>query len=62
MRDVSDDLLDETTPLTREQNRFVLEAAAAVWHEFWDDAPACASPLTGRLGISARRLAHRSRA
>jgi hypothetical protein len=62
MRDVSDDLLDDSTPLTREQNRFVLQSAAGVWHEFWDDAPVCASPLTGRLGMSALAVAQRERA
>ena len=39
MRDVSDELVDDSTPLTREQNRFVLDSAALVWEEFWDDAP-----------------------
>jgi hypothetical protein len=62
MRDVSDDLLDDSTPLTREQNRFVLESAARVWNEFWGDAPTCASPLTGRLGMSALAVAERERA
>jgi Phosphotransferase enzyme family len=62
MRDVSDHLLDDSTPLTREQNRFILESAAALWHEFWDDAPGCASPLTGRLGMSALAVAKRERA
>ena len=63
MRDVSAELLDDATPLTREQNRFVLGAAAAMWQEFWDDAPPSAGgagpPLRGHVpghrGARARR-------
>jgi Phosphotransferase enzyme family len=62
MRDVSDDLLDDSTPLSREQNRFVLESAAALWDEFWDDAPACASPLSKRLGVASLAVAEGERA
>jgi Ser/Thr protein kinase RdoA (MazF antagonist) len=61
MRDVSDELLDHTTPLTRDQNRFVLGAAAAMWEEFWDDAPDDAATLADRLGAAAPAVAERER-
>ena len=51
MRDVSADLLDDDSLLTRDQNRFVMGAAAAMWEEFWEDAPASAGALTDRLGL-----------
>jgi len=60
-RDVSAELLDEATPLTREQNRFVLSAAASMWEEFWDDAPAVAASQRDRLSISALSVAERER-
>ena len=60
-RDVSSELLDEATPLTREQNRFVLSAAAAMWEEFWDDAPAVAASQRDRLSISSLAVAERER-
>jgi aminoglycoside phosphotransferase (APT) family kinase protein len=61
MRDVSGELLDHSTPLTREQNRFVLGAAAAMWEQFWDDAPGSASTLADRLGIASLAVAERER-
>ncbi len=61
MRDVSSELLDEATPLTREQNRFVLSAAAAMWEEFWDDAPAVAASQRDRLSFSSLAVAERER-
>jgi hypothetical protein len=61
MRDVSADLLDHGTPITREQNRFVLGAAAAMWEEFWDDAPASAGALTDRLRMASPHVAERER-
>jgi hypothetical protein len=62
MRDASADLLDHETPLTREQSRFVLGAAAAMWEEFWDDAPAHAGALADRLGAASTAVAERERA
>jgi hypothetical protein len=51
MRDVSAELLDESTPITREENRFVLARAAELWNEFWDeDVPHLAS-LADRLAV-----------
>jgi Phosphotransferase enzyme family len=61
MRDVSDDLLDHSTSLTRDQNRFVLWAAAGIWDEFWDDAPASAAAQRDRLAMSGLAVAERER-
>jgi aminoglycoside phosphotransferase (APT) family kinase protein len=61
MRDVSAELLDADTPLTREQNRFVMTAAADLWNEFWDDAPASAATLAARLAMAGPTTAERER-
>ena len=61
MRDVSDELLDHSTSLTRDQNRFVLRAAAGIWDEFWDDAPASAAAQRDRLAMSGLAVAERER-
>lgn len=61
MRDASAELLDDDTPLTRDQNRFVLDAAAALWNEFWDDAPATAATQRDRLALTSLEIADRER-
>lgn len=61
MRDVSAELVDGETPLTRDQNRFVMGAAAAMWDEFWEDAPAGASALVDRLAMTGPATAERER-
>jgi Phosphotransferase enzyme family len=61
MRDVSAELVDGDTPLSRDQNRFVLGAAAALWEEFWVDAPASAGGLAERLGLTGPSTADRER-
>ncbi|MGH2715800.1 MAG: hypothetical protein ACRDM7_18305 [Thermoleophilaceae bacterium] len=61
MRDVSAELLDGDTPLTRDQNRFVMGAAAAMWNEFWDDAPASTGALADRLAMAGPATAERER-
>jgi hypothetical protein len=58
-RDVSAELLDDATPLTREQNRFVLRAAAAMWDEFWDDPPSVAGSQRDRLAMASLEVADR---
>lgn len=58
-RDVSAELLDDRTPLTREQNRFVLRAAAAMWNEFWDDPPSVAASQRDRLAMASLEIADR---
>jgi aminoglycoside phosphotransferase (APT) family kinase protein len=61
MRDVSGELVDDDTPLTREEHRFVMGAAAAMWDEFWDDVPASAGALPDRLAIAGPATAERER-
>ena len=61
MRDVSDELVDDSSPLTRKQNRFVLDSAALLWEEFWGDAPECAGSLRDRLAMSGLAVAERER-
>ena len=61
MRDVSAELLDDATPLTREQNRFVLGAATAMWQEFWDDPPPSAGALAHRFEAMSPVTAERER-
>jgi aminoglycoside phosphotransferase (APT) family kinase protein len=61
MRDVSAELLDATTPLTREQNGFVLDCAAAMWAEFWDEPVPHLSTLTHRLTAAVPAVSERER-
>jgi SnoaL-like domain len=59
--DVSEYLLDERSPLSREQNRFILGAAAAMWDAFWgEDVPHLASQAD-RLAAGAPAVAERER-
>jgi Phosphotransferase enzyme family len=62
MRDVSSELLDDSTRLTREQNRFVLGAAAAMWDEFWGDDLPHPATLRDRLAMSSPAVSERERA
>ena len=52
MRDVSAELLDDSTPLTRDENRFVLTRAAEMWAEFWDEDVPHLSTLHDRLAFA----------
>lgn len=61
MRDVSGELLDDVTPLTREQNRFVLGCAAAMWADFWDEPVPHLSTLRDRLDCAAPAISERER-
>jgi hypothetical protein len=61
MRDVSAELLDESTPLTRDENRFVLARAAEMWAEFWDDEVPHLSSLTDRLAFAVPAISERER-
>lgn len=61
MRDVSGELLDATTPLTREQNRFVLGCAAAMWAEFWDEPVPHVATLSDRLTAALPVISERER-
>ena len=61
MRDVSAELLDDSTPLTREQNRFVLARAAEMWTEFWGEEVPHLSTLADRLTFAVAELSERER-
>ena len=61
MRDVSAELLDDSTPLTRDENRFVLARAAQMWAEFWDERVPHLSTLADRLGAGVPAVAARER-
>jgi hypothetical protein len=61
MRDVSGELLDESTPLTRDQNRFVLARAAEMWAEFWDDDVPHLSTLHDRLAFAVPAISETER-
>jgi hypothetical protein len=61
MRDVSGELLDDSTPLTREQNRFVLARAAEMWGEFWDDQVPHLSTLADRLAFAVPAISEHER-
>ena len=61
MRDVSGELLDESTPLSREQNRFVLGAAAQMWDSFWDEQVPHLSSQLDRLAFATPALSERER-
>jgi hypothetical protein len=61
MRDVSAELLDDSTPLTREENRFVLARAAEMWAEFWDEEVPHLSSLADRLACAVPAVSERER-
>jgi Phosphotransferase enzyme family/SnoaL-like domain len=61
MRDVSAELLDESTPLTRAQNRFVLARAAEMWAKFWDEEVPHLSTLADRLAFAVAAISERER-
>ncbi len=61
MRDVSDELLDDSTPLTREENRLILARAADMWTEFWDEQVPHLSTLTDRLAFAVPAISERER-
>jgi aminoglycoside phosphotransferase (APT) family kinase protein len=61
MRDVSGELLDDSTPLTREENRFVLDRAAEMWAEFWDEDVPHLSTLAHRLECASPAISARER-
>ena len=62
MRDVSAELVDESTPLTREENRLILGRAAEMWDVFWDEEIPHLSTLANRLSFAAPAISERERA
>ena len=61
MRDVSADLLDESTPFTRDENRVILGRAAEMWAEFWDEEVPHLSSLADRLAFAVPAISERER-
>ena len=61
MRDVSAELLDDSTPLTRDENRFILARAAEMWAGFWDEEVPHLSTLAGRLECGVPAISERER-
>ena len=61
MRDVSDELLDDSTPLTREENRLILGRAAEMWAAFWDERVPHLSTLGDRLAFAVPAISERER-
>jgi aminoglycoside phosphotransferase (APT) family kinase protein len=61
MRDVSAELLDDSTPLTRDENRFVLARAAEMWAAFWDYEVPHLSSLADRLAFAVAAISERER-
>jgi hypothetical protein len=61
MRDVSAELLDDSTPLTRDENRFILARAAEMWAEFWGEEVPHLSGLGDRLAFAVPAISERER-
>ena len=61
MRDVSAELLDDSTPLTRDENRLVLTRAAELWGEFWGEEVPHLSTLADRLECASPAISERER-
>ena len=61
MRDVSAELLDESTPLTREENRFVLARAAEMWATFSNEDVPHLSTLPDRLAFAVPAISETER-
>lgn len=60
-RDVSDQLLDPDSPISREQNRIVMRAANSMWEEFWGERHPFLCDLAARIAITAPAVAERER-
>jgi hypothetical protein len=61
MRDVTDQLLDAESPISREQNRLVMRAANSMWEEFWGERHDFLCDLAPRIAIAAPKVAERER-
>src|SRR5436190_4083834 len=60
-RDVSDRLLDDGSPISRQQNRFVMSAANSVWEEFWGESHDFLCPVGTRIALAGPKVAERER-
>jgi hypothetical protein len=61
MRDVSDQLLDLTRPITRDEHRMVMRAANGMWEEFWNEPVPHVMPQATRLHLCSTEMARRER-
>jgi hypothetical protein len=60
-RDVADRLLDAESPISREQNRFVMRAANSMWEEFWGERHDFLCDVALRVTLAGPRFAERER-
>ena len=61
MRDVSDELLDMTRPITREEHRLTMRAANAMWEEFWGEPVPHVMSQANRLQLCSPEMSTRER-
>jgi hypothetical protein len=61
MRDVSHQLLDADSPISREQNRLMMRAANSMWEEFWGESHDFLCDQTARIALAAPTVAERER-
>lgn len=61
MRDVSDQLLDDTSIVSREANRRLLAAVDQMWETFWGERVECLASQAQRLHLAAPSVARRER-
>ena len=60
-RDVSDQLLDANSPISRDQNRRVLQAANSMWEEFWGERHHFLCDLGARIALARPQVAELER-
>jgi hypothetical protein len=61
MRDAGDELLDDTSPLERDDHRRIIAALNAMWTRFWGVEIDCLASTHARLGIAGPPVAERER-
>lgn len=61
MRDVSDELLDMTRPITRDEHRLTMRAANAMWSEFWGEEVPHVMSQANRLHLCSTEMSRRER-
>jgi aminoglycoside phosphotransferase (APT) family kinase protein len=61
MRDVSGQLFDASSTLSRQDSRRVLKAANLMWEKFWGERIDVLCSLTDRLGMTAPQVSERER-
>ena len=61
MRDVADELLDMTRPITRDEHRIVMRAANGMWEEFWGEQLPHVVSQANRLFLASPEMSRRER-